>query len=488
MAKRWRHVFYSLVPSWLSSGDGEKVLYTLGRVTDAFVERARQSLTARFPTYVGPTGLRMLGEERGIVQGRGEANPGFARRLREWRGERGHLVRGSAYAMLRQIWHYFGGIKAQEIDTGGNVYTVERDGTESATHGGFWNWDEPPPPVAGFDDLALTPPAHDADAGTDVGSLLFSGGIGTAQSLTLTCDGTPGRLIFLNLSTGIGNTMTPQGDGWDLVAENEVTSGYVHRVYRKIVGPYESFTSVEVVCVNGGLGVSNRAIGRAVNVPGVYRDGDVIVEVETASSLLAAPPTPALAGTIFDVLGLGFFAGRTGTYSAVPGWTEIGAERVAGGPLGIGIDEQYTRVPVGGVPSDTLTTGGMTDPRTSMIFVSVRHKLPQDWFRFWLKLVPSASHGITSWGTWAQDEARGTGTWGDGNNETWGQTGVTPGDARVIENLFKGARPWKMAGTKAEWLIVVLGQDEAHEPDGTWGSWIYEGEPTRYEGWRYWKL
>lgn len=253
MTERWRHIFYGLVPSWLSSGDGEKVLYSLGRVTDAFIQRARLSLEARFPTRTSPTGLRMLGEERGILQGRDENSKGFARRLIGWRGEHGHLVRGSAFAMLRQIWYYFGGIKTQEVDNRGNVFTVERDGTEYATHGGTWNWD--------------------------------------------------------------GNA---------------------------------------------------------------------------------------------------------------------------------------------------------------------------DWWRFWLKMVPDVNSAIKAHGP-ISGKPYGL-TLGAGKGKTIGQAGVTYGDARVVSNLFKGSRPWKMGGTKAEWLCLVLGQDEAHAPNGEWANWTYNGQPQRYAGWRYWKL
>lgn len=248
MAFRWRSSFYNLVPSWLSSDDGEKVIYSLARVTDGFIERARQSLTARFPTYVGPTGLRMLGEERGIVRGRDEKNAGFARRLREWRGPRGHLVRGSAFGMLRQIWNYFGGMKCQEVDNSGNVYTIAQDGTESATHGGTWAWD-------------------------------------------------------------------------------------------------------------------------------------------TDSS----------------------------------------------------------------------------------------------WYRFWLKLIPGPEQGITGWGPLSAKP------WGaslePGRGFTIGQRGVTPGDCATVARLFTGTRPWKMSGTKLEWLIVVLDQDEAHAPNGEWDL-----TSQRYDGWRYWRF
>jgi hypothetical protein len=255
---RWRHSFYKLVPSWLSTGDGEKVLHTLGRLTDGYLERVRQSLTARFPSYAGPTGLRLLGAERGIVQGRSEDNAGYARRLQGWRGPRGHLTRGSAYAMLRQIWHYFGGIKVQELDPGGNVYTVLRDGTESATHGGSWDWDAPfwPTRVAGVED---DPPAHDADAASDVGDTSVAP-LATG-TLTVNCNGTPGQLIFIHVSTGrntgslVANTIAIQQDGWTELDSQTANTGtgspYQHVVFYKVVPPGEYFTSVDIACTNG---------------------------------------------------------------------------------------------------------------------------------------------------------------------------------------------------------------------------------------------
>lgn len=486
MARRWRQIFYKLVPSWLSSGEGEKVLYSLGRVTDGFLERARQSLTARFPTYLGPTGLRMMGDERGIIQGRSENLAGYARRLREWRGPRGHLTRGSPYAMLRQIWSYFGGMKCQELDTGGNVYTIARDGTETATHGGEWNWDVEETPVATA--------ALDASAGSDscTGSLEASPALllapGASGTYTAHCDGTPGRLIFLHVGLGGDGTLHPTTvpDGWTLLVEQTSAGGtggpYTSRVYWKFVGPYESFTTVTIACTNQQGAGNVRFIARAVNVTGVFPE-DPILEVATATGNGTSIATPALSGQDVPALGLLFVLGRRTTYSAASGgWTELGAELVQGA-TGIGIDEQSITVPTTGQASGTITLGATS--AVSMIAVTVKHKTPQDWFRFWLKLVPDADHGITSWGTIA---GAYEGSLVPGRGFTIGQKGVTPGDCETIRGLFLGKRPWKMAGTRQEWLCLVLNQDEAHAPDGTWRYYTHEGAPARYAGWRYWNL
>jgi hypothetical protein len=490
MAK-WRHSFYKLVPSWLSTGDGEKVLFSLGMIADAIIEHGRRSLVARFPTYVGATGLKMLGEERGILQGRGEAKAGFARRLREWRGLRGHLVRGNAYAMLRQIWQYFDGIKCQELDTGGNVYTIDVDGTESATHGGLWNWDVPTVPVATA--------AHDASAGSDLGHGSLENAVGAilvgpagTNTITINYDGTPGRLVFLHVGVGAtttdGTIVTP--DGWSVAGESFSPTGtgspYYSRVYWKIIGPYETDTVVTLSCTNNKVSGNIRFIGRAVNVTGDF-PADAVLEVATAADNGTSIATPALAGQAVPVLGLLFVQGRLTTYSAATGgWVELDAERTAGS-TGIGIDEQSITVPTTGQASGTVTLGATS--AINVIAVTVAHKTPQDWFRFWLKLVPGIDSPIKAHPTFDEVEATGK-TFDDAEeaDETWGQQGVTGADARVVVNLFNGARPWNAAGTKPEWLIVVLGQDEDHEPDGTWASWTYGGVPTRYPGWRYWKL
>ncbi len=716
---RWRHSFYKLVPSWLSSGDGEKVLYTLGRLTDGFIERARQSLTARFPTYTGPTGLALLGDERGIIKGRDEGLDGYARRLRGWRGIRGHQVRGNAYAMLYQIWNYFGGMTVREMDAAGNVFTRTRDGTESATHGGSWNWDSAAP--------GTNQPVHDATAGSDVPDLLLNPG--ASGDLVLHCDGTPGSLIFLHVGTGADtNIVEPEeikGRGWNLAAQSTTTAGtghpYTSRVYWRITGPYESFTSVTVACANTQVLGGVRFIGRAVNVPGVYTSAPIVevaeavgngtsiytpqlaqdtphlqstgtsVSANTASALDVPYPAVTVAGDTFymhvvaragagdpaapagwslvggvvtgdgvngraylfkrtavsdgteagttvslasfdtasvlvrmygfanvtgheqfidlnsagtnamdgptltpagdyrlcvsfvgvvrdgsfsmatseiegngsgasgpltggtwsravadattsgsngsllsgvhvapeslgDAISSGsltsvqgatsgaiallglclvgnatvppipyptvamlFAQGRLTTYSsATHGWTEIDAERTAGA-TGIGIDEQYVIVPPCGQGPGVITLGATS--AVNVIGVRVIPKLPAPWYRFWLKLVPEADQGIVAHPTFGEVEASGkTFAQAEAEGMTWGQTGVTPGDAAVVKNLFRGDHPWKMAGTKAEWLVVVLGEDEAHAPDGTWRGFTYLGRPRRYAGWRYWKL
>jgi hypothetical protein len=224
-------------------------------------------------------------------------------------------------------------------------------------------------------------------------------------------------------------------------------------------------------------------------VPGVYA-ADPIVEVvkQTGSGITVA--TPEVPAYSIDTLVLGFIACRVGDVqpisTGVGAFTEIGTQRTAGS-IGVAIDEQWIVATKDvGIPAGTVRVGTDTSA-VSVILVSVRQRQP--WYRFWLKLIPEPDQGIASWGPIKSGSvAVWDGTLEPGRGYTIGQTGVTPGDARTIQDLFLGDRPWKMAGTKAEWLICVLGQDEAHAPDGTWRYWTSDGVPARYAGWRYWKL
>lgn len=143
----FRRVFKALGPGWLTSGDGEKVLYSVGVMLDATLERARQALVSRFPEYAETEdALGYLGRDRLIIRGRNESAASYAKRLVEWRYPLGHRVRGNAYAMLRQIRAYFLDRTTQfTIDRRGTWHTIDADGNETRqTESGTWNWDAEP--------------------------------------------------------------------------------------------------------------------------------------------------------------------------------------------------------------------------------------------------------------------------------------------------------------------------------------------------------
>lgn len=136
----FRRLFYKLVPRWLSSGDGEKVLASLGAVADMSLERMRSGMVQRFPSEAGDDALTLIGNERGVPRGRTEAKAHYVQRVKAWRWPRGHRTRGSAYALLEQVSEFFGGVACSTIDDAGNRHHRAADGTESHDVTA-WNWD-----------------------------------------------------------------------------------------------------------------------------------------------------------------------------------------------------------------------------------------------------------------------------------------------------------------------------------------------------------
>jgi hypothetical protein len=124
----FRRIFAFLTPSWLHNpdGDGEKVLYSLGLLVDASVAKLRQGLEASFPSRAGPSANALTAGERGILPARAgaETNDQFVARLKAWRGPRTHRVRGNAYEALVEIFHYWGGIYAETVDSHGLSHVV----------------------------------------------------------------------------------------------------------------------------------------------------------------------------------------------------------------------------------------------------------------------------------------------------------------------------------------------------------------------------
>lgn len=142
MASRFRQVFKWITPSWLSTGDGERVLHSVTLLVDAMTERLRQGLEARMPSRAPVDALQLLGLDRCILRGRSETAEHYAARLVRWRYPRGHRARGSAYALLEQISEYFGGLDAKAFSPRVTSYRTA-EGVESSTLA-TWTWDTQP--------------------------------------------------------------------------------------------------------------------------------------------------------------------------------------------------------------------------------------------------------------------------------------------------------------------------------------------------------
>lgn len=144
LARRFRHLWRHIVPRHFAEGEGELIGYSLGVVVDAFLERARQGLIARFPQRGTHTALGAIGRDRRIVRGIAESREAFAARLITWLDD--HPRRGSPYALLEQLRAYCqADVRVRTVDARGNWYTIDRDGTKSRSlDTGNWDWDGAP--------------------------------------------------------------------------------------------------------------------------------------------------------------------------------------------------------------------------------------------------------------------------------------------------------------------------------------------------------
>src|SRR6188474_2717293 len=144
MALTFRSFFrWALPGNYSAEGtDGEKVLYSLALIKDGFDQIYRDRLTARFPTLAGASAVSLIGADRAIPRGRAETAEHYAERLLAWRTPRGHRVRGNGFALLEQIWEYFGGGFALHTESHNPIqYHRAADGTESTANVGGWDWD-----------------------------------------------------------------------------------------------------------------------------------------------------------------------------------------------------------------------------------------------------------------------------------------------------------------------------------------------------------
>jgi hypothetical protein len=140
---RFRTLYKRLAPSWLTEGDGELVLTSLTLTLDAYAERLRQGVRARFPELAPEDALAALGRDRRIPRGVGELRDRYAARviraIDDWR------TAGNAFALMGQLQGYLGPVKLRTVDARGNWYTMNADGTTSwVLNTGDWQWDAEP--------------------------------------------------------------------------------------------------------------------------------------------------------------------------------------------------------------------------------------------------------------------------------------------------------------------------------------------------------
>lgn len=101
--------------------------------------------------------------------------------------------------------------------------------------------------------------------------------------------------------------------------------------------------------------------------------------------------------------------------------------------------------------------------------------------RFWVLLanIPGVSPGPL-----IGDPALWGGTVGpDGRGYTIGQYGVTPDDIAAMRELVLGETPWKPAGTRAEYVVVMFTNGIPPNP-----TWNWDDQINRDPAYRYWSL
>lgn len=142
MTTRYRRSLRFLGPSWLmTEGEGPFIERSIGKMMDAFMERTRQGLRARFPSYAPESALAPLGRDRRIIRGIDEPTASYSARLLSWLDD--HRVRGNPWKLLEQLRSYCqADVRVRTVDQRGNWFTIDRDGTKSyLLDQGNWDWD-----------------------------------------------------------------------------------------------------------------------------------------------------------------------------------------------------------------------------------------------------------------------------------------------------------------------------------------------------------
>lgn len=147
---RFRTIRKDLAPRWLTEGEGGLVGYALDLVKDAYIERVRLGLLARFPEN-GPNGefapddaLREMARDRRVIPGLSETTAQLVARLIRWLDDR--VTQGNPYTLMKKLAEYLGPLPSfRTADARGNWYTRAANGAESAVlKTGNWNWSGDP--------------------------------------------------------------------------------------------------------------------------------------------------------------------------------------------------------------------------------------------------------------------------------------------------------------------------------------------------------
>ena len=125
----YRNTFYALCPPLLTTGNGEKYMYTLQTCTDILLEKCNQAVKIRLPGVGDPSNIPYLSFDRQLIQGPNEPQSEFIQRLRTAFDAWG--LAGSRLEVLNQIQTYLQGFQTGVTGTlpeltivGGSYSTV----------------------------------------------------------------------------------------------------------------------------------------------------------------------------------------------------------------------------------------------------------------------------------------------------------------------------------------------------------------------------
>lgn len=148
MTTRWEGLIPLLGPRWLTRDEVDgvetvnRVLFALGLVLEARIERVKQGVRARFPGLGPSDALVYSGRDAHLARGPDESDESFAgrcvRALDDWK------VAGSAWSILEQIRGYLSphAVRVRLYNEHGNCYTIAADGTrEAIVRHSSWDWD-----------------------------------------------------------------------------------------------------------------------------------------------------------------------------------------------------------------------------------------------------------------------------------------------------------------------------------------------------------
>lgn len=138
----FRDFIKGALPSWLTSGDGEKIQFVHALMMDLFLDRALSGLRCGFPsTTPDDTGLGKIGQDRLIRRGLSESRASYVARLQKYLPSLQRM--GTAFELIRQIRAYINApVMVRVVDGAGNWYEINGAGTKTfRPYLQNWNWD-----------------------------------------------------------------------------------------------------------------------------------------------------------------------------------------------------------------------------------------------------------------------------------------------------------------------------------------------------------